>query len=129
MNRVGRKRKVVAERNIDIYNAIVMLTNKKKDYASVTAIANHIGMNPSTHLYNLCKQLAIEDEIDMNFQPSSRPQYKFYISDERKRHLKNICLLPWDCRPVAESSVGACVDGDGKACPVYFDYVPENLPE
>lgn len=127
IGRVGRKRKSIPERKIDIYNEVGKQTVDTSKFATVYSIARALGMTPSTHLYKLCRQMVTEDEIDMVHRPGERVEYKFYFSLERIEKLRRLCELPYKCTLNTNTVTSRCKGRDGKLCVIEFIYSNTSL--
>ena len=62
-NRVGRKRMNAQHRRISIMSAIATITIVQGKKATVTSVANELGMTPSTHLKNMLNAMWIGNKI------------------------------------------------------------------
>lgn len=126
MSRAGQwSRKSRAVRKVEVWNSVGKHT-ALKGYATITDVANDLKMTRSSHLRDMCLELAAANRIDVKMIRliDGRESYQFYFSEDRLNHLIISCNLPWLCRNRRGDVIyGMCVIQDDNArrvCPVSY---------
>lgn len=94
-DRVGRKRLGIRERRIEIVKAIAIITLSHGKGATVTAIANEMGLTPSTHLRKIIDIMLADGYIGRWQYMNGRGQVvsKYTVMTI----IQEGCQLPWKC--------------------------------
>lgn len=95
---VAYKRKSTNERKVQIYNCVSKFS-ANKGFATITDIANELGMTSSTHLKKLVLSLVTDDLIDLRMKANVAgiEVYQFYMSANRLAYAEASCWTPWSC--------------------------------
>lgn len=78
-------------RKVQIMHAVELISGKKKGYATQTDVAKYLGIEPSSHLLSMLKELWIEDKIEMDYQLNTRGNkvYQWFTDNSADRDDNN----------------------------------------